>query len=306
MNRPLKIIVAVVTMAICVSCSTSDHRAQTRPSGQVIIHQNLSFTAKTGRVVGARVFFREGGCSVCPLIIFSHGANATYDRYNALLHAWARAGYVVAAPLHVDSEEHPRRADFGQEMHIPTRIEDYNLVRSALGVGPLKHAEDVSLSGTYIAAGHSFGALIAQGAGGAALGGPPVDAVNLPSAIIAVSPPGPIPGAVDTEAWGAISVPMLVVTGTEDVLPFIAPKWQDHLASHEAAPEAFSIALVFDGADHYFNGAFGRIHKAYTDSDQIRTLNTAVLAFMDQARSGVAIADMTFPELTSDVQLLRR
>jgi dienelactone hydrolase len=35
----------------------------------------------------------------CPLIVFGHGFAVTPAPYAALLHAWARAGYVVAAPV---------------------------------------------------------------------------------------------------------------------------------------------------------------------------------------------------------------
>ncbi len=40
-----------------------------------------------------------GGAAPHPLIVFGHGFDSTPARYAGLLDAWARAGYVVAAPL---------------------------------------------------------------------------------------------------------------------------------------------------------------------------------------------------------------
>ncbi len=39
------------------------------------------------------------GVSAFPLVVFGHGYNVTPAPYSALLQAWARAGYVVAAPV---------------------------------------------------------------------------------------------------------------------------------------------------------------------------------------------------------------
>ena len=99
---------------------------------------------------------------------------------------------------------------------------------------------------------------------------------------------------------------MIVVTGTEDVLPLIATKWEDHLASFETAPANHSLALIFDGADHYFNGAFGRIDDRRANQPQIAALNDAVLAFAEHARAGLTIADIHIPNLPAGAELRRR
>lgn len=40
-----------------------------------------------------------------PLVVFSHGAFASPDRYHALLKPIAAAGYIILAPRHLDSED---------------------------------------------------------------------------------------------------------------------------------------------------------------------------------------------------------
>ncbi|MEM6913627.1 MAG: hypothetical protein AAF511_06585, partial [Pseudomonadota bacterium] len=58
--------------------------------------------------------------------------------------------------------------------------------------------------------------------------------------------------------FSSIGATMLVVTGTNDVVPMFAENWCDHLVSHNGAPEGLSTVMVFEGEDHYFDGLFGR------------------------------------------------
>ena len=258
-----------------------------------VVHENVTVVSQDGRAVDVRVFYKAGGCDQCSLIMFSHGANATYDRYDVLLKAWAREGYVVAAPLHVDSEAHPRRSEYDRDAHLPTRVEDVSATIEHLLADQLASIEGVSFAGDYMAAGHSFGALIAQIAGGASVMDHSIRAAQGPKVVIAISPPGAVPGIVDPSDWASIEAPMLVVTGTNDIVPFIAPKWEDHLASFEAAPARLSTAIVFDEIDHYFNGAFGRIDDGRAAVDAVADLNAAIITFIRQAGDGVSVADMS-------------
>lgn len=52
-------------------------------------------------LVGAPPVERSGGY---PMIVFAHGYDVTPDTYAALLDSWARAGFVVVAPLFPDEE----------------------------------------------------------------------------------------------------------------------------------------------------------------------------------------------------------
>jgi dienelactone hydrolase len=51
------------------------------------------------RVLVTYVRYSRGGPGPYPLVVFGHGFAATPGLYGRLLDAWARAGYVVAAPL---------------------------------------------------------------------------------------------------------------------------------------------------------------------------------------------------------------
>ena len=299
MIRAAGIFCAWLPLLMSAACVSGPTFTADDVSDAEVSQQNIDVRAADGREVDVRIFYPADGCDTCPLIIFSHGANATYDRYDVLLEAWARAGYIVAAPLHVDSEAHPKRGEYGREHHLPTRIDDFSASLDQLRSQSIEQIEGISISDNYIAAGHSFGALIAQIFGGAMVAGQSIDLTQSPSAVVAISPPGPVPGLVASTAWTSMNNPMLVVTGTDDIVPFVAPEWEDHLTSFEVAPLALAAALIFDGVDHYFNGAFGRIDEARAVTSPVGQLNTAIFAFIDQAHQGVPIADMILVERTA-------
>lgn len=206
-------------------------------------------SAPDGRAIPLRLI-EPAACSDCPLVIFSHGAFSTYDRYDALLLPLARAGYRIAAPNHVDSEAHPNREAYGQPDAMGKRVEDYAVI-----------AREVEAE-TVFAVGHSFGGLIAQLAGGASLSGPAaalqVSSEYRPNAVVAISPPGPMPGMMEAAGWAKVDRPQLVVTGTTDILPGFVDDWRDHLVSFEAATHDQTLSLVYSDMDHYLNGAYGR------------------------------------------------
>lgn len=216
----------------------------------------LDLTAPDGRAIAVsdwRPRGRERG-----LILFSHGAASTPHFYEALIGGWVAGGWRVLAPLHVDSAVHPDTARFPGLASWKARIEDMRALSAHVGKRP------------WVAAGHSYGALVALTLGGAAavpppgLTGPFGDA-NV-RAVLAFSPPAPTPVLVTAEGYGALGVPALIQTGTRDVPqmpPGMAPlppdSWHGHLAAYDAAvPGHDRYALVLEGVDHYFGGAICR------------------------------------------------
>ncbi|WP_232494654.1 alpha/beta hydrolase [Novosphingobium kaempferiae] len=211
-------------------------------------------------------------------IVFSHGVNAAPSRYGVLLTRWARAGFVVCAPMHLDSEEHGARVIDDPSKVRRTRVEDFALVSATLsqgivGLPPItRHA----------AVGHSYGALIAQVAGGALLdpatGTDPLPGPE-PLCVVALSPPPPMPGVIDAAGWSRCTLPMLCVTGTADVMPGFVDDWRQHLVSCDAAPRG--VPMVFEGMDHYFDGAFGRLRPGDAKRGEVvERLNAGVVGFI--------------------------
>lgn len=198
-------------------------------------------------------------------IAFSHGAASAPWKYPGVLDRWAAAGFDVVAPLHVDSTDHPHRADFKGLAGWAARIEDMSAVSRHIGHD-------------YIAAGHSFGALSALVLGGAAPVLPPgvTGPTRDPRAIrvVAFSPPPPIPVLITAVGYASLAAPALIQSGTHDLPPGTTDPegWHAHLAAYDAAaPGNHRYQLVLDEVNHYFGGAI-------CDSTQPGPPQTAALA----------------------------
>lgn len=245
------------------------------PAQAALAGRDESLTLADGRVVPLRIWQPAGKAK--SLIAFSHGANSRPDKYDRLFERLAVAGHLVIAPLHADSPDHPGGGKIAREAGIPMRMAD---MRGVLA----QHGRTLP----QIAAGHSYGALIAQMLGGAA-GTPPDPAVK---AVLAWSPPGPFPPAITAETWKSVARPMLVVTGTADTLPMMAPTWDVHRVSFDVAPGP-SVLFVGDGVDHYFGNIICRPERS--EAPQSAQFDDAVavsLAFVGKALAGKGFADL--------------
>lgn len=213
----------------------------------------IVLTTKTGRAISVTRWRPAGKRRRVP-VLFSHGALSSPAHYDLLIDPWVTAGYEIWAPLHVDSTDHPDRTAFAGPKGWAARMEDMHVLADHVGAR------------RYIAAGHSFGGLVALTLGGASPVSPPGWSGPLSdtrtSAVVAFSPPGPMPGLVEPGCYASIAVPAFIQTGTTD-LPYTPPgtpkepeSWRKHLLAYEE-PRAGGgrYALILDGVDHYFGGA---------------------------------------------------
>jgi predicted alpha/beta-hydrolase family hydrolase len=181
-------------------------------------------------------------------ILFSHGASSAPEKYQRLIEPWAAAGFEVVAPLHVDSTDHPDHARYGMLDSWRARLQDMRALAGEVG------------GSSYVAAGHSYGGLVALTLGGvkAVLPAdlqPPLRDPRV-SAVLAFSPPGvTTPGLVTAEGFRSLAVPALIETGDRDI-PFGSTdgQWQVHLAAYQEAPPGDKYAVILEGVDHYFGG----------------------------------------------------
>ncbi len=221
-------------------------------------------TAPDGRAVPVRITWPEGGARRLPLLVLSHGANGTLDGLVLLQRSITR-GRIVAAPRHPDSEANPDLAKVDRARVFGQRVADMKLVLDSSA--EIERLTGKRIDATRIAAGgHSFGALIAQALGGAKVGAPAQDWRDARIArVVAFSPPGPIPGYAEPAGWATMAVPQFVQTGTADVVPMMAPKWEAHMVSFEAATVRGSVLWVGNGVDHYFGNRIQRLSRAAPD-----------------------------------------
>lgn len=104
-----------------------------------------------GDIAGARPL-RSGG--PYPLVIFGHGFAVTPTTYARLLRAWARAGYVVAAPIfprgNANAPGGPNESDLVNQPADMSFVITRMLVASAAPAGPLSgviDARHIAVSG---------------------------------------------------------------------------------------------------------------------------------------------------------------
>lgn len=101
-----------------------------------------------------------------------------------------------------------------------------------------------------VAAGHSYGSVMAAIAGGALAdrGG-----VRDPSvrAVAMLSSPGVFPGLVTESAYSTLQTPLLLTTGDADVVPGMVPDWRAHLRAYDSSPPGDKLALIAKGGGHF-------------------------------------------------------
>ncbi|MGE8221131.1 MAG: alpha/beta hydrolase family protein [Stenotrophomonas acidaminiphila] len=179
------------------------------------------------------------------VVLFSSGHGAWPERYERLLQAWADAGFVVLAPLHVDSLKYPGREAFSLQQGFGERLADMR----ATSAYAHAHWPDVPVA----AAGHSLGTLISAVLGGALAGlGPLRDPTVV--AVLGYSSPGRIAGLIGPDAYASLAVPLLLVTGDEDRVPGFVSDPADHLYPVQTAPAGGRQAVVLAGGGHNLIG----------------------------------------------------
>lgn len=223
-----------------------------------------------GRIVPVRVW--KPTIPVKSLVAYSHGANSRPDKYDRLFERLAAAGHHVVAPLHVDSPDHRDVGKYSRPEQIIMRIADMRGIFATFG-GVLPQ----------IAAGHSYGAMIAQMIGGA---GPTLPEPGV-KGVIAWSPPGAYaPMNIDAAMWKTLVRPQMVITGTADTLPGMAPTWDVHRTSFDVCPGPAAM-FVGEGADHYFGNIICRPERpvAPQTAQFVDAVNVS-LAFLEKLLSG--------------------
>lgn len=215
--------------------------AVTRPptdAASVAAPRILSVAAEPGRTVDL-VVLRPS--RVRGVVLFGHGQGGQPSNYPRLMQALTGAGWLVVAPIHVDSLGHPRRAQFDQQAGFRARVADV--------AAAAKAAETLAPGKPLVAVGHSYGSLLAAMQGGALSAIIPARDARV-RAVLAFSTPGRIPGLITPQSFTTLAVPTMVVTGDADTVPGFIPDWKQHLAMFDGSPVGDKYALVVRGGGH--------------------------------------------------------
>ena len=221
-------LIAAAALVFAVAASAAAAPARTVP-----------LEVPTGRSTTMTVWEPEG--PVRGVVMFSSGHGGWPEHYGHLLDGWQAAGFVVVAPLHVDSLKYPERERFSMQQGFIERLADMRATSAYVA----QHWPDAPVA----AAGHSYGTLVSLCLGGALAGMMPLRDPRV-SAVVGYSSPGRIPGLVDAQAYAGVAVPALIVTGDADLVPGFVTDWHDHLYPIETAPAGDKHALVLSGGTH--------------------------------------------------------
>ena len=278
--RPLMFVAhcAVLTAAIAGAVAPVSARAQASSrtaydpmvvaAGAPIAHLDLDVRdAARNRTIPIRMY-RPRTSSPAPVVLFSHGLGGARTNNAYLGTHWAARGYIAVFLQHPGSDESvwkdvgPARAlaamrKAASAENFMLRVADVPAVLDALATwnGERGHqlagAFDMSRVGM---SGHSFGAVTTQAVSGQAFPRQRADTrdARIDAALI-LSPSVPQQGDA-MSAFGAVTTPWLLMTGTRDVGRIGGATVDDRLAVYPALPPGSKYELVLFDAEH---SAFG-------------------------------------------------
>jgi alpha-beta hydrolase superfamily lysophospholipase len=203
-------------------------------------------------------------------VVFSHGAGGKPQNYEALTSAYRDAGILIAAPLHVDSVEHPHHADYDRRSTFEARCEDM--------VAGFRLLSSLAPEAPQAVSGHSYGSLMSLITAG---GCPPVIPAPLVQglkAVVSFSSAGKVPNLISEQSYSGLTAPLLLVTGDQDTVEeaHIAD-WRDHLYPFQTSPAGAKMALVYAGGTHNLIG--GALPAGADGPDAMRNGADYILAY---------------------------
>lgn len=217
--------------------------------------------ATRSREIPLRVYLPETSGNT-PVVLFSHGLGGSKEGSSYLGKHWASRGYAAVFMQHPGSDaavwQHQARGDRLPALARAATAENWRLRIEDVG-SVLKQLESWnSEAGSQLESrldlrkvgmsGHSFGAVTTQWVGGQQGHGISWAHPEIKAAI-ALSPSPPRNGSVD-DAFGKVSIPWLLITGTEDDSPLSETEAADRLKVFPALPPGEKYELVLAGARH--------------------------------------------------------
>lgn len=213
-----------------------------------------------------------------PLVLYSHGLGGNREGGAVWGQAWADAGIAVLHLQHEGSDSDTLRSGLAalraaaSAEQLLARVRDVRFVldeverQAAAGAEPWRSLRLDAIG----LAGHSFGAQTTQAVAGQRFFQHAAVAVDVmdprPRAFIALSPSSPRDGRTSVaQAFGAITLPFLAVTGSLDGDPFGAyDSGEPRARVFEGLPAGQRALLWLQGADHMsFGGGSARPVPAF-------------------------------------------
>lgn len=242
--------------------------------------------SRGGRAVPYKIYYPDavqdapagGFAPPYPLIVWSHGLGGTRDGAAFVARYVAAHGYILAHIQHDGTDDslwrnekdiHPWDAirakmpvawEVVRDRYLDVSFALDSLIetlRNDPDIGPILDLDTIGMSG------HSFGALTTQAMAGQAVGRAVPEFFTEPrfKAGILYSPvPNFRVELPPQEIYGPISIPLLHMTGTNDVSPVEGFGYDKRVEVWEHANGPDQHLIIIDGADHMvFNGSRGQL-----------------------------------------------
>ena len=292
-----------------------------RPPGPQPAFTTATFTlvdARRHRLIAVYAAVPTGG-DRWPVIVFSHGNQSAGAAAAKLFDAWAAHGYLCLAPTHDDSVSMRDAAKAAGATSLPAAgmIEPMGAATASI----LNRARDLSFlldSATAVelalpgaeghvdwkrvgAAGHSSGAYTAQLLAGMA---PDMDGVPRTAAdprvraVLDLAPVGAGQGGLTVDSWRHVTVPLMNVTGSLDLVPRGQFPTQQKRDPFTRSPPGGKFNVFLVGANHgtflcdpgdgfYLKQLGGSVEQQAVLFDDVRRVT---LLFWDAELKGSAAA----------------
>ena len=255
--------------------------------------------AKRGRDIPVRVYL-PSDAKAAPVVLFSHGLGGSKDNNPYLGQHWAARGYVVVVMQHAGSDEtvwknkpmrdiKPAMQKAAGSENFLLRAGDVTTVLDALTTwnADAKHALHNRLDLAHVGmSGHSFGAVTTQAVSGQTFAGASLTDKRIDAAL-AMSPSAARQSGDNKKAFGAVTIPWCLMTGTNDDAPIGSVDAKSRRLVFPALPPGDKYELVLHGAEH---GAFGeralRGEKSKRDPRYHKAILAISTAFWDATLRG--------------------
>jgi predicted dienelactone hydrolase len=217
--------------------------------------------ATRNRDIPVRIYLLANA-TPAPVVLFSHGLGGSRAGGEYLGEQWAARGYVAVFVQHPGSDEavwkeaapEERMAALRKAASLENfllRVRDIPVVLDQLEVwnksGPLSGRMDLTKVGM---SGHSFGAVTTEAVSGEtfSVSGTKLTDPRIRAAVI-FSPSVPVSTTAE-QAFGAVKIPWLLMTGTKDIAPIGPADLNSRLAVYPALHGAPKYQVVLNNAEH--------------------------------------------------------
>lgn len=228
--------------------------------------------ARGGRAVPVKAWMPVNTRGPCPVVLFSHGLGGSREGYEYFARHLASHGYLSLHVQHAGSDREllagalreqrsPMAAmqraalDPANAIHRPKDLSFAldRAIAASKADGPWKGRVDATRVGV---AGHSFGAYTALAVAGQAFAGTPRFRDPRVRAAVVMSPPANAPSERQFEA---ITIPVLLMTGTLDESPIGNSTARNRRKVFSMLTGAEAYLLDLDGGDHMVFSGRGRM-----------------------------------------------